>query len=152
MPLCVEAVDLVSVGLDLYGRERHLTPEAAARWAELREGARQDGVTLLLVSAFRSLEYQRGIFERKLAAGEPLERILKVNAPPGYSEHHTGRALDLTTPGCAPLTEEFETTPAFDWLVRHASDHGFSMTYPRQNRFGIAYEPWHWAVQPQEIG
>ena len=147
MPLHAEAEDLVSVGLDIYGRDRQLTPDAAARWADLQDAALRDGVTLLLVSAFRSLAYQRQIFERKIAAGEPLELILKVNTPPGYSEHHTGRAVDLTTPGCAPLSEEFESTAAFDWLVRNGHRFGFAMTYPRENPFGIDYEPWHWAVR-----
>jgi len=149
MPSHAEAEDLVSVGVDIYGRDRQLTPHAAGRWTELRATAQQDGVVLLLVSAFRTLEYQRQIFERKIRAGESLEGILKVNTPPGYSEHHTGRAVDLTTPGCPPLTEEFETTAAFAWLVRHAHRFGFAMTYPRGNRFGIAYEPWHWAVQEE---
>ena len=149
LPSYAEARDLVSVGLDIHGRDRQLAPHAAGRWTELRDAARQDGIALLLVSAFRSLEYQRQIFERKLKAGEALERILKVNTPPGYSEHHTGRAVDLATPGCPPLSEEFETTAAFDWLMRHAHRFAFAMTYPRENRFGMAYEPWHWAVQDQ---
>ena len=147
LPSYAEAKDLVSVGMDIYGRDRQLTPHAASRWAELRGAALQDGITFLLVSAFRSLEYQRQLFERKIRAGEPLERILKVNTPPGYSEHHTGRAVDVTTPGCPPLAEEFETTGAFAWLVGHAHRFGFAMTYPRENRFGIAYEPWHWTVR-----
>jgi zinc D-Ala-D-Ala carboxypeptidase len=147
LPFYVEAGELVSVGADIYGRDRQLTPHAALQWSELRAAAHQDGIGLLLVSAFRSVDYQRQIFERKLAAGESVEQILRVNAPPGYSEHHTGRAVDVTTPGCPPLEEEFETSPAFDWLVRHAHRFGFVMTYPRDNRYGIAYEPWHWAVQ-----
>lgn len=146
LPLYVEAEDLVPVGMDIHGRERQLTPRAAARWTELRAAAHHDDVTLLLVSAFRSLEYQRQIFERKIAAGQTLEQILMVNVPPGYSEHHTGRAVDLTTPGSPPLSEEFETTPAFDWLARHAGRFGFVLTYPRDNPFGMAYEPWHWAM------
>jgi zinc D-Ala-D-Ala carboxypeptidase len=151
LPQHAEAKDLVSVGLDIHGRDRQLTPHAAGRWTELRAAAHQDGIALLLVSAFRSLEYQRQIFERKLKAGEPLERILKVNTPPGFSEHHTGRAVDLTTPGCQPLEEEFETTAAFGWLIRNAHRFAFAMTYPRENRFGMAYEPWHWAVQDQPV-
>jgi D-alanyl-D-alanine carboxypeptidase len=147
MPLQPEAADLVSIGLDIHGRERYLTPEAAAGWMDLQAAAGRDGVTLQLVSAFRSLEYQRQIFERKLASGRPLEQILEVNAAPGYSEHHTGRAVDLTTPGCPPLEEEFETTAAFDWLVRQGGRFGFALTYPRGNRFGVAYEPWHWAIR-----
>jgi len=141
MPSYAEAKELVSVGMDIYGRDRQLTPHAAGRWTELRAAAHQAGIKLSLISAFRSLEYQRQIFERKIRAGESIERILKVNTPPGYSEHHTGRAVDLTTPGCPPLAEEFETFTAFDWLVRHARRFGFSLTYPRENRFGIAYEP-----------
>jgi zinc D-Ala-D-Ala carboxypeptidase len=148
MPLQVEAEDedLVSVGKDIYGRERQLARDAADRWADLQAAAGTEGVTLLLVSAFRSLDHQRQIFQRKLESGEPLEQILRVNAAPGYSEHHTGRAVDLTTPGCAPLSEAFETTAAFAWLLRHGRRFGFAMTYPRQNRYGIAYEPWHWAA------
>ena len=149
MPFYAEARELVSVGTDIYGRDRELTPHAALQWGQLRSAAHRDGITLLLVSAFRSLTYQRRIFERKLAAGESLEQILRVNAPPGYSEHHTGRAVDLTAPDCGPLSEDFEATAAFEWLVRHAQRFGFTMTYPRGNPFGVAFEPWHWAVQHQ---
>jgi D-alanyl-D-alanine carboxypeptidase len=149
LPFYAAATNLVSVGPDIYGRERHLTPLAADRWTSLQAAAGEDGVCLLLVSAFRSLEYQRRIFERKLKAGELLEHILKVNVPPGYSQHHTGRAVDLTTPGCPPLIEQFETTPAFLWLVRNAQRFGFSLTYPRDNPFDVAYEPWHWALNEE---
>jgi D-alanyl-D-alanine carboxypeptidase len=152
LPLRREAARLVPAGVDIHGRERQLTPEAAAAWSDLQSASARDGVTLLLVSAFRGLDYQRQIFERKMAAGQPLEEILKVNAPPGYSEHHTGRAVDLTTPLCAPLTEEFETTAAFAWLAREGERFGFAMTYPRDNPFGIAYEPWHWAFREESEG
>jgi D-alanyl-D-alanine carboxypeptidase len=151
LPFYADATDLVSVGLDIYGRERHLTPRAAERWTTLAAAASAEGISLLLVSAYRSLEYQRQIFERKLKAGELLENILKVNVPPGHSEHHTGRAVDLTTPGCPPLVEQFETTEAFAWLVRHAERFDFSLSYPRDNPFGVAYEPWHWALKADGI-
>ena len=150
LPLHTEAERLVPAGTDIYGRDRQLTPEAAQAWSALESAAQRDGIVLLLVSAFRGLDYQRQIFERKLAAGQPLEEILKVNAPPGYSEHHTGRAVDVTTPGCPPLSEEFEATAAFTWLAREAGRFGFALTYPRDNPFGIAYEPWHWAFQSRE--
>ena len=146
MPLRPEAAELVSVGHDLYGREQKLAPPAAGSWRTLRSAAEREGVELLLVSAFRSVDYQKQIWLRKLAAGEPVAQILRVNAAPGYSEHHTGRALDLTTAGCEPLTEAFERTAAFAWLRERARDFDFAMTYPRNNRFGIAFEPWHWAA------
>ena len=148
MPLQLEAADLVSVGVDIYGRDQRLTPDAAQRWKAMQTAAESDGVSLLLVSAFRSVEYQLGIWERKLVAGKQIPDILAVSAPPGYSEHHTGRAIDLTTSGCAPVTEEFEQTKAFEWLVVRAGEFGFAMTYPRGNRFGVDYEPWHWSAAP----
>jgi D-alanyl-D-alanine carboxypeptidase len=144
LPLQAEAPNLVSVGQDMLGRERFLTPETAAAWDAMRGAAEAEGVTLLLVSAFRSLDYQVGIFKRKLEKGQTIEQILNVNLPPGYSEHHTGRAIDIAAPGAPPLTEEFEATLAFRWLETHAHRWSFKMTYPRGNTHGVIYEPWHW--------
>ena len=81
---------------------------------------------------------------RKRERGLSIDEILKISAAPGYSEHHSGRAIDLTAPGYAALEEEFEKSPSFAWLRRHARRFGFALSYPRNNRRGIAYEPWHW--------
>lgn len=145
-PFC-EATELVPIGEDIYGREQKLTPNAASAWRKLKMAAEGDGVTLQIVSAFSSVAYQRQIIERKLAAGKTMEEILRVSAAPGFSEHHTGRAIDITSSGCKPLTEEFEQTPEFAWLIRRAKDFRFSMTYLRDNKFGVIYEPWHWTFQ-----
>lgn len=142
-----EATELVSVEIDIYGREQRLALDAVSAWQTMKMQAGRDGITLQIVSAFRSVAYQRQIIERKLAAGLTTEQILRVSAAPGFSEHHTGRAVDITTPGCKPLTEEFERTTAFVWLTHYANDFGFSMTYPRDNKFGVVYEPWHWTFQ-----
>lgn len=139
-----ESSHLESIGLDTQGREQFLAPRAARAWARMREAAAQDGVELQVVSAFRSVEYQLGILKRKLERGQSMEQILRVSAAPGYSEHHSGRALDVTTPGFAALEEEFENSPAFAWLKRHARRFGFHLSYPRRNPHGLAYEPWHW--------
>lgn len=139
-----EPAQLVSIGRDVQAREQWLQPRAARAFAAMRERAARDGVDLQVVSAFRSIEYQLGIVERKLARRQPIDDILRVSAAPGYSEHHSGRCLDLTTPGFTALEEEFEHSPAFAWLHRNASRFGFALSYPRGNRHGIAYEPWHW--------
>ncbi len=146
-PLYYEAGQLVVVGKDIYDRDLELSPATAKAWERLKSAASAEGLTLLAVSGFRSLEKQKSIIERKLRAGQTLGEILRVNAAPGYSEHHTGRAIDITAPDGAPLTQEFETRPEFLWLCRSGEAFGFSMTYPRNNRFGIDYEPWHWAFQ-----
>ena len=146
-PAFVEALELVEVGPNLIGRIQRLTPAAAGRWRAMVKTAAVDGVTLLLVSGFRSVDYQAGLIRKKIEAGQGIEQILAVNAAPGFSEHHTGKAVDIATPGSRPLTEDFESSEAFEWLGRRAAEFGFSMTYPRDNPWGFIYEPWHWSLK-----
>ncbi len=147
LPLQPEAGKLKSIGNDIYERDQEMLPEAADAWLAMKNEAGKQGVELQPVSAFRSVEYQSGILRRKLDKGMNINKILEVSAAPGYSEHHSGRALDITTPGCAVLEEEFEHSPAFEWLCEHAPGFGFSLSFPRDNPHGVVYEPWHWAWQ-----
>lgn len=121
-----------------------LTPSAARAWRKMKAAAATDGVTLVPLSAFRSVARQTLIIRRKLAAGQPIKRILRVSAVPGCSEHHTGRALDLGAPGHLKLETSFARTREFRWLIAHAGRFGFRLSYPRRNPHGISYEPWHW--------
>ena len=139
-----EAVELAIAEVGDDGREHRLTPATAADWRAMQAAARIDGVALRIASAFRSIERQAEIVRAKLARGLSLDAILEVSAPPGYSEHHTGRAVDVTTDGVRPLEIEFETTDAFRWLSRRAGEFGFLLSYPAGNGHGYAYEPWHW--------
>ncbi len=150
-PLHDECSDLVSIGLDMFGREQQLERRTAAQWLAMVAAAKQDGVALRVISGFRSVDYQRKIVERKLAAGLSIEQIMSVSALPGFSEHHTGRAVDVGTPGCPPVTEAFVQTPAFGWLARKGHDFCFRMSYPRDNEFGVIYEPWHWAYDERAV-
>ena len=143
-PACAEPTRLALVGRDRAGRELWLRDDAAGAWRAMHAAARADGVELVPVSGFRSAEYQAGLVARKLAGGQPLAKILEVSALPGHSEHHLGTTLDLHG-GDGPLLEAgFERTAAFAWLQRHARRFGFTLSYPRDNPWGIAYEPWHW--------
>ncbi|PJK09813.1 peptidase [Lysobacteraceae bacterium NML08-0793] len=135
-------------GFDRYRRPLWLLPSAARAWGQMQAAARQDGLVLEAISGYRSHAYQLGIFERKRARGLSVESILQVNAAPGFSEHHTGRALDISTPGAAAAEESFENTPAFAWLRQHAARFDFHLSYPRDNPHGICYEPWHWCHAP----
>jgi D-alanyl-D-alanine carboxypeptidase len=132
---------------DAAGKKYLLTPEAAAAWAALKQAALSDGVVVEIVSAFRTIERQVEIIRTKLARGLAIEHILTLSAPPGYSEHHTGCAVDINTPGCEPTEEPFENTEAFRWLCRNAARFGFTLSYPRDNALGFIYEPWHWCYQ-----
>jgi D-alanyl-D-alanine carboxypeptidase len=148
--LYTEAAELVVAETGENGREHRLVPAAARAWGSLRAEAQADGVMITIVSAFRSVERQAEIVRAKLARGLSIDEILSVSAPPGYSEHHTGRAVDLTTEGVRPLELEFEHTAAFRWLSRNAERFGFVLSYPLQNRYGYLYEPWHWCFSQSE--
>ena len=144
LPFQFEAADLEVIATTPSGREHQATPATAKAWRALQAAAQSDGIELSVVSAFRSLERQADIVRGKLAAGLPWESIFCASAPPGYSEHHTGRAIDMTTPGFEPLQPVFEESDGFDWLVAHASEYGFHLSYPKNNALGFIYEPWHW--------
>ncbi|MFP6824186.1 MAG: M15 family metallopeptidase [Pseudomonadales bacterium] len=142
--------DLVDIGVDVFDRPQRLRMEAANGWMGLVEAASLDGVTVQLVSAYRSLEYQVDLIQRKVEAGESIGEILTHIAAPGYSEHQGGCAVDVTSPGIDSLTEFFEETQAFRWLVASAADYRFVLSYPRSNPYGVVYEPWHWCYRPIE--
>lgn len=148
LPLCRPPDELVDTEADFYGRPQRLTPTAFESWRSMKAAAAADGVVIHLISAYRDIDYQYELLRRKLDQGDPLDAILRVNAAPGYSEHHTGRAIDLGTVDCPALVTEFEETPAFQWLEQTASQFNFKLSYPRDNSLGIVYEPWHWCFLP----
>lgn len=147
LPLQPEPAQLVDAGVDMFGREQRMTPATLAAWQRMQQAAAADGISLLLVSAYRSVDYQADLIRRKLASGRTLDDILRVNAAPGFSEHHTGCAIDIACPDDPPLEESFEKTEAFAWLTAHAGDYGFVMSYPRGHQHAISYEPWHWCYR-----
>lgn len=151
LPQMAEPERLELAGRDRYRRPLWLLSPAARAWSRMRAAAWQDGMALQAISGYRSHAYQHGIFLRKFARGLTLQEILQVNAAPGYSEHHSGRALDIGSPGQAPAEESFEQTGEFRWLQEHAARFGFRMSYPRDNPHGIAYEPWHWCWQSTQV-
>jgi zinc D-Ala-D-Ala carboxypeptidase len=141
----LEASNLVPI--DAVERQLYLAPRAAVQWHAMRNAAAKDSIELLLISGFRSVDRQREIIQNKLAKGVDLPAVLTVIAAPGFSQHHTGLALDIGTPTHPSLTEDFENTGAFRWLASHARNFGFVMPYSRGNPYGFIYEPWHWVLK-----
>ncbi|MBC55051.1 MAG: hypothetical protein CMQ34_14580 [Gammaproteobacteria bacterium] len=147
LPLQAEPRQLTDAGPDMFGRPLQMTPDTLAAWLAMRDQAARDGVTLWVVSAYRSVNYQAEVIRRKLDSGRSLEDILRVNAAPGYSEHHTGRALDIATPDSPPLETAFDQTVAYLWLTENAAKFGFVLSYPEGSLSAISYEPWHWCYR-----
>jgi len=144
LPLFEEPPELALAESAADGRRHLLTPAAAAAWSAMRAAAAADGIEIHIVSAHRSVERQIEIIGHKLESGQSIDQVLAVSAPPGCSEHHTGRAVDIGTADGRPLELEFADTPAFRWLCEHAARFGFRLSFPAGNRWGYDYEPWHW--------
>lgn len=127
-----------------------LRPEAAAALIAMQQAAAGDGVDLEVLSAFRSIDLQRSLFfDVKAERNQNARTRAKVSAPPGYSEHSTGYAVDLGD-GTQPqtnLSPNFENTPAYQWLSQHAGRYHFTLSFPKGNQQGVSYEPWHWRFE-----
>lgn len=120
---------------------------AAKRFQEMAAAARSQGVILAPLSGFRSEKDQKPLFFSTAARRNqtPSQRAA-VSAPPGYSEHHTGYAVDIGD-GRVPATNlstKFEDTGAYKWLEANAAKYGFELSFPLDNSQGVSYEPWHW--------
>jgi len=89
------------------------------------------------------------IIREKLNAGMGIDEILTLCAPPGFNEHHTGRAVDIVCPDAPELEVDFENAEAFRWLALHAPRFNFELYCPRGNTMGYPYEPWHWCFRGQ---
>ncbi len=72
-----------------------------------------------------------------------------VSAPPGFSEHSTGFAIDVGDGLAAAtnLSPSFDQTPAYAWLQANAARYHFALSFPRGNAQGVSYEPWHWRFE-----
>ncbi|MCT7975907.1 M15 family metallopeptidase [Laspinema olomoucense] len=127
---------------------RILMRQAAARaFLEMKEAARSQGVSLVPISGFRSEEDQKYLFfEVKAQRGQVTTERAEVSAPPGYSEHHTGYAVDIGDANlpATDLSPSFENTPAFQWMKENAAYYSFEVSFPKGNTQGVTYEPWHW--------
>lgn len=140
----VDIKELVVSVIDHTGRPIVLKKNASLALQKLLDASLSDNISILPFSSFRSYKYQATLIRNHLKQGRDIDEVLINIAAPGFSEHHTGCAIDVTTEGVKPLLEEFENTEAFIWLSQNASKFGFKMSYPRDNKQGFVYEPWHW--------
>lgn len=120
--------------------------------------ARAAGYNMYLVSAYRTYDYQVGLFNRKVneykAAGyddaTAYSEASQWVAIPGTSEHCIGLAADIVSSTWynynSDLTHDFENTEHFTWLYENCADYGFILRYPKgkESVTQITYEPWHY--------
>ena len=136
-------------------REYELDVRAADYIERMIADAKEDGIDLLVVSAYRTISYQQQNFDnsvedrmnRGMSYDDAYADTLKEVALPGESEHNAGLALDIMCEEYQSMDDDgFENTDAFKWLDRHAAEYGFILRYPKgkYDVTGIIYEPWHY--------
>ncbi|MBM5800506.1 MAG: D-alanyl-D-alanine carboxypeptidase family protein [Cyanobacteria bacterium K_DeepCast_35m_m2_023] len=141
----INSTELVSVAPGL-----QLQRDAAEALLAMQAAAEADGIDLVILSAYRSIALQQHLFfDVKSARNQSARERAQVSAPPGYSEHSTGYAVDLGD-ARAPqtnLSASFERTAAFAWLNANAARFHFVLSFPPANGQGVNYEPWHWRFE-----
>lgn len=128
-----------------------LTKPVWAAFLGVNKAAESDiGKKLKIFSGYRSPAYQAIIFLQALQENNfDFFRTIKGVAFPGYSEH--GDPISLALDLCATNSDSsavgpknFEKTREYKWLLQNANKYGFYLSYPKNNKDGIMFEPWHW--------
>lgn len=126
------------------GGKIYLLPEACNALTAMAEKAEQDNIALIIDSGYRSAWYQKKIFKRLMEKGKTFDEIVRYVAPPGYSEHMLGLAVDFF-----PSDWRFADSLAYQWLKQHAGTFGFTESYPESRPDNKPWEPSHWRYNSQ---
>lgn len=123
------------------GEEKYFLAQAWPFLERLLNAARADGKELRILSSYRSFGTQAALksaYTVRYGSGAN-----QFSADQGYSEHQLGTTIDFTTAKLGTNFTSFERTPEYIWLTENAHRFGFTLSYPKNNRYYV-YEPWHW--------
>ena len=139
-----EEENLVLWGHDIYKRKIFISHRSRPYLFSLDSAAKSNDITLLIISGYRSYLKQAQIINNKLESGKPLSQILKENELPGYSQHHTGSAIDICTENDNTLAINFQYSREYKWLIKNAHLYNYYLSYSDTTTSNINFEPWHW--------
>lgn len=100
--------------------------------------AKKEGIELSILSGYRSVSSQKNIIQTRINNGENEKEIYKSNAYAGYSEHHTGYAIDIND-----INAEFADSKEGKWVASNSLKYGFRISFPINNVQKLSFEPWH---------
>jgi zinc D-Ala-D-Ala carboxypeptidase len=141
----LDSLEVVAIASDGYLIKLRST--AAKKYKQMTDDAKADRIKFTAISGFRTKEEQRQLFfEISRQRNQTPAQRAKVSAPAGYSEHHTGYAVDIgdSNAPSTNLSSSFDQTNGFKWLQQNASKYSFELSFPQNNPQGVMYEPWHW--------
>ncbi|MCC6599380.1 MAG: M15 family metallopeptidase [Crocinitomicaceae bacterium] len=135
----------------------YLRRETYEAFKRMSAAAKQDGISLVIISATRNFDYQKRIWEKKWAAekyanwtpADKAREIMHYSSMPGTSRHHWGTDMDFNSLEPSWFRSG-NGKKLYDWLVRNGSDYGFFQTYTPKvgGRTGYEEEAWHWTYLP----
>lgn len=138
-----------------------VTKDCADALTQMIDDCAKDGHTAVVVSAYRSHDYQANLFQNRIqrfinegyGPEEAEEAAAMRVARPGTSEHQLGLAVDIVDVNYQNLNEKQETMPAQIWLMENCWRYGFILRYPNGSteHTGIIYEPWHYRYVGTEL-
>ena len=122
------------------GKQYLLAGVAYNDYVKMYNAAKKDGLSMKVISAYRTEDYQRNLYNNKVRTTGKVNAD-NYSARPGSSEHQTGLAVDISS-----TKGTFENTPEFRWLQKHAYEYGFILRYQKGKEWitGYSYEPWHY--------
>jgi LAS superfamily LD-carboxypeptidase LdcB len=150
---------------DTYTTKMH--KEANVAFQKMKVEAAKENINIELVSAYRSFQRQKEIFEEKyirftsegLTPLQAIEKIIEYSTIPGTSRHHWGTDIDIIDGNAKPRPksvlqpEHFHGEGPFcklkEWLTEYSESFGFYEVYTdAPDRKGFKYEPWHFSFAP----
>lgn len=128
---------------------KYLEKDAKDAFEKLSEDARKQNYKIIATSTYRSYNYQKNLYNNYVNQ-DGVEKADTYSARPGYSEHQTGYALDVSN---GTSYTKFGNTKEFTWMKENAYKYGFILRYTKENEFITGYidEPWHYRYVGKEI-
>lgn len=129
-------------------RNHQLHSKVVPYFNKMVDAAKEDGIDLWVVSAYRSFQTQaqlKGAYTVSYGSGANA-----FSADQGFSEHQLGTTIDFTTKGISGGLDGFQNTPAYTWLNENAYKYGFTLSYSKGNAYYM-FEPWHWRFVGEDL-
>ena len=142
--------NLITISNDFSSSTRQLVYEAKEAFEKMATAAKEQGYTIRAISAYRSYEYQKGLYDSYVKK-DGTESADRYSARPGYSEHQTGLVVDIDN--IKTDFNNFENTEEFKWMEENAQNYGFILRYPKgkEDITGYDYESWHYRYVGETI-
>ena len=135
--------NLVTV-LSEHGYPNKIRADVYEEFKKMYNAAKNDNVSIFIASPYRSYSDQNFLYTYYVNT-DGKQNADTYSARPGFSEHHTGLAMDLI-PEYGLDLDTFENSDGFKWMQENAYKYGFILRYPKDKEYitGYIYEPWHY--------